>query len=350
MKRNLKLLDCTMRDGGQGLEAAYLDQMPHNTFNKAEVTELCDIFSHSNIDIIELGSIDRVEEDKKPFCTFYDIESMSANIPKAHTGGQMYIGLFRGPDTPIDAIPDFRPGLIEGIRVIIRYSEMEKSMEFCAALCKKGYKVFVQPMVTMRYTKEQLDYVIDMTNKMHAFALYFVDSYGYMMDDDVEYYYNYFNERLDPDICIGFHAHNNMDMAVSNAITFIKMADEDRKIIVDSTALGMGQGAGNLQTEVIANYLNKKLDRKYDMSSILRACEIIEKHNINDLWGYSLTKYIPTLSKAAYKYAVELRSSYGMSVSEIEGVLREIPDDLRHRHTKENTKELLRRYRLHEGE
>lgn len=339
LTNNILLLDCTMRDGGQALEVAETDKYS-NQFDKEEIVEMCSLFSKSKIDIVELGSIDRVNENKEKYCTYYDIETVSLNIPDCNNN-QMYIALYRGPDTDIEDIPEYREGLVEGVRVIIRYSELEKSLDFCASLSKKGYKVFIQPMVTARYSTEQLEYLLERANQMNAYAVYIVDSYGYMLDDDVIAYYDFFEKRLNKDIFIGFHAHNNMDMAVANALAFIKHADEDRHIIIDSTALGMGQGAGNLQTEIIARYLNGQLDRDYQMDIILQICEKVERHNLNEMWGYSLTKFVPTIYKTAYKYAVELKNHYGKRISEIDKILAAMPDEFRHRYTKENVRTLM---------
>ena len=53
---------------------------------------------------------------------------------------------------------------------------------------------------------------------------------------------------------MGFHGHNNLEMALGNTITAINEGCE----IVDATITGMGRGAGNLRTELLMIYLNKK--------------------------------------------------------------------------------------------
>lgn len=338
----IKILDCTLRDGGQGLEDADKNNIPLKYYEENEVKQIVDLYTKTNIDIVELGSLEITHESKKRFCTYKSIEEISETIPEGDHS-QMFVALFRGPDTDMDEIPDYRYGLCEGIRVILRYSELEKSIEFCAGLSRKGYKVFVQPMLTMRYTDEQLEYLVNAANEMHAYALYFVDSYGYMTEKDVNRLFAFYNSRLNPNIAIGFHAHNNMDMAVANAIAFLHNSKDKRNLIVDACAQGIGQGAGNLQTEIIAHYLNENYSKEYRIETILEICEQIEKHNINGLWGYSLTKFVPAKNKTAYKYAVTLKNKYNLSIYEIEELLSQIPEDLRHRYTEKNTEELIRR-------
>ncbi len=341
MENRIQILDCTLRDGGLGLEDASKNKISDKRFSSEDITAISDCLSRSNIDIVEIGSIEISEDDKRGFAIYQNIEKLSEAIPDNRSESQMYVGLYRGPDTPVDAIPQRRETMVDGARVIIRYSELQKSLDFCASLSKKGYKVFVQPMLTMRYTEEELDLIIREANEMGAYALYFVDSYGYMKNSDVVRFLKKYDEALDPSVRIGFHAHNNMNLAFSNALCAVDYPTE-RKLILDSCALGMGQGAGNLQTEIIASHMNEFNGSGYDMNSVLDMCEIIEPYNGDNLWGYSVTRLIPALHKTAYKYAVALRKHYGLKLSEINNILSAVPEDLRHRYTPENTEQLLR--------
>lgn len=341
MGRDIKILDCTLRDGGLGLEDAHKNNLSDVFFSQNDVDKIIDELRQSNIDIIELGSIELSNEDKTQFAIYKDIESISQKIPLERNLQQMYVGLFRGPDTPIEDIPKWNPALVDGVRVIIRYSELQKSLDFCAALSRKGYKVFVQPMLTMRYTDEELELIIKASNKMNAYALYFVDSYGYMQPQDVINYVKKYDKGLNSHIHIGFHAHNNMNMAYANAIKFLQQ-DIERSLICDACAVGMGQGAGNLQTELIIPYVQQICDIKnYDYEAILQMCEIVEKYLNPSIWGYSVIRLLPALHHTAYKYAVSLRNNYGLSYVQIERILEKMPEELRHRYTPENTKKLI---------
>lgn len=337
----IQVLDCTLRDGGLGLEDAYKNQLADLGFSETDFHAMTEHLNDSHIDIIELGSIEITEDDRRRFGIYQSIEAISEKIPADRNDDQLYVGLYRGPDTPVEDIPEWKPGMVDGARVIIRYSELQKSLDFCAELSRKGYKTFVQPMLTMRYTEEELDLIIREANAMHAYALYFVDSYGYMQEDDVLRLFKRFDEGLDKDIRIGFHAHNNMNLAFANVKTFLNYKT-DRKVIVDSCAIGMGQGAGNLQTEIIIPYLKEMGLDHYNFEAALECCEIIEKYLKVGLWGYSVTRLLPALHKTAYKYAISLRNHYGLTFAQIDKVLSGVPEDLRHRYTPENTKKLLR--------
>jgi 4-hydroxy 2-oxovalerate aldolase len=333
-------LDCTLRDGGFGLEDARIDNKSVPVFSKDDINNISLSLSNSKIDIIEIGSIEISINDKRNMAIYQNIESISNEIPVRNNSNQMYAALYRGPDTPVSDIPNWNKSYCEALRVILRYSELEKSLDFCRDLAKKNYRVFIQPMVTMRYSNNELQMLIDAANDISAYALYFVDSYGYMHEQDIKRFFSLYDKGLDASIKIGFHAHNNMNLAFSNALAFIKQ-ESDREIIIDSCCLGMGQGAGNLQTEIIVDHINKHYGASYNYDAVLAACEIIENYWGTSLWGYSLTRLLPAINKTAYKFSLALRNKYKLSFGEIHNILKNIPENYRDRYTPDSTKELL---------
>lgn len=344
MKDRIQLLECTIRDGALGLEDAWINNISKVQISKSERKELGELTASTNADIIEIGSIEISKEDKRGFNIYQNIKQASLAIPINKKPGQLYVAMFKGPDAPSKDIPEWNESLLDGVRVIIRYSELKKSLEFCELLSQKGFKVFIQPMATMRYSDQELNMLIKYANKMNAYALYFVDSYGYMMPEDILKFSHKFDQLLKPNIRLGFHAHNNMNMAFANALTFLNYKT-NRNVIIDSTASGMGQGAGNLQTEIIADYLNKQYGKEYDYKSVLALCDYVERYNKNDLWGYSVMRLIPAVHNVAYKYSVYLRKVYNLSYVEIEKtltILDTLPSEMRYRYSKDNVEKLLR--------
>jgi 4-hydroxy 2-oxovalerate aldolase len=161
-----------------------------------------------------------------------------------------------------------------------------------------------------------------------------------MAERDVIDYLKIFDKNLNDSIRIGFHAHNNMNLAFSNALAFINY-QTSRKMTVDSCLLGMGDGAGNLQTELFIDHLNKNTGTVYNYDKILEVCEIIEKYFVNIPWGYSIVNLLSSINKTSYKYSKFLRNEYFLSFTEINFILKNIPEDLRHRYTPENALRLL---------
>jgi len=343
-KGQIQILDCTLRDGGLGLYDAFLKGYSALSFNNEKQNKISSLLTKANIDIIEIGSMEISDNNNQQFAIYQNIEEISKHIPETTPSGVTFAALYRGPDTQPSAIPDYKEGLCPVVRVIIRYSELQKSLDFCAMLADKGYKVCVQPMLTMRYTEKELEQIIDASNKMSAYALYFVDSYGYMQEDDIVRFFNLYDKSLTPSIRIGFHAHNNMNLAYANYLTFLKQV-QTRNVIIDSCIMGLGQGAGNLQTELLTHDLNARFGTTYNYDAVLDACEEIEAYFSNNLCGYSVTNLLPAINRVAYKYAVDLRNKYKMSYTEINHIFSQIPESLRHRYTKENVTELLKLFK-----
>lgn len=343
MERRIQLLDSTLRDGGLGFEDAEKSGLSAQHFDEQTVQQIVNCLYRARINIIELGSIQITSENMQRFAIYQSIEDISQKILFNQDQNQMFAALYRGPDTPIEDIPEWNPSYCKAVRVILRYSELDKSLNFCEALSKKGYQVFVQPMLTMRYTEQELQQVIHSSNEMGAYAVYFVDSYGYMQDEDVVSLFKKYDSGLDPNIRIGFHAHNNMNLAFSNAKILLAQQSE-RKIIIDACALGLGQGAGNLQMEIITDYINRCYDYNYDYSAVLELCEVIEKYWVSNTWGYSLVYYLPARHRAAYKYSTALRYRYGLSYVEIDSILGSMPKELRQRYTVENVTRVIKEY------
>lgn len=341
MRFLMHILDCTLRDGGLGLEDLKNYDI-NKVFTEEQKKLIAKELTSAGIDIIELGSIEKSEIDKSQYAIYQNIEEISKNIPLGANSSN-YAALFRGPDTPYDEIPVWQKSYCKKIRVIIRYSELKKSIDFCAHLSSKGYEVCIQPMVTLRYTNEEIEYMLNEANKMNAYAVYFVDSYGYMSFEDIDRLYKMYDSKLKHEINIGFHPHNNINMAAQNVYHLLEsLADEKRNVIIDSTCLGMGQGAGNMQTEVLVHYLNEKNKNDiYKFDNILNSCDICSTLIENTLWGYSLETYLPAIYKVAYKFGIALRKKNNCSYSRIANILKNIPENMRYRYSKENYEQLL---------
>ena len=341
MSQRIQLLDCTLRDGGFEFEDASKYGMTADSFTPEVTGTLVQYLNESKIDIIELGLMERSAEDRRRFAIYQGIEDVSRIIPPSRTCGQMYTAMYRGPDAPVESIPARCSDYCDAVRVILRYSELQRSLDFCAAHARKGYKVFIQPSVTMRYSDKELLRLVAAANDMEAYALYIVDTYGYMRSRDVLRIFELYDAGLNPSVRVGFHAHNNMGLAYSNALAFLQHQTE-REIIVDSCVLGFGQGAGNLQTEVITAHMNREYAASYNYGAVMDACELMERYFVENISGYSVMHLLSALHRTAYRYSLALRKQYGFSYREINRILGHMTEELRHRCTPENIELLLK--------
>jgi 4-hydroxy 2-oxovalerate aldolase len=105
----------------------------------------------------------------------------------------------------------------------------------------------------------------------------------------------------------------------------------NRKIAVDVTVFGMGRGAGNVGTEQIMEYLNKKCDATYEISKILEIYNKYLKEIYNrDYWGYSAKYYLTAQKNINSAYAWYLSYKGISNILEMDAVLDLIPEEIRY--------------------
>ena len=165
--------------------------------------------------------------------------------------------------------------------------------------------------------------------KLEPYGVSIVDSFGYMLKADFRRYFKILDNILDQSVIIGFHSHNNMNLAFITAQDILEY-NTNRKIVIDASLYGMGRGAGNLNTELIANYYNMTLGKKYDVIKIL---DLIGKYILpikqERDWGYSPYLFITGLYHYHPNFACYLLEKHDVSVKEFEEFIHTIPDEMR---------------------
>ena len=314
-KQMVKILDCTLRDGG------YINDWD---FGKENIHKIIDNLSQANIDLIECGFFEDCEHSKdKSF--FSDLNQVNQYIsPDAKSD---YAVMTRLGKLKIDNIPIYKGSGVSGIKVTFHINEINEAMDYCKQVKSKGYKLFIQPVGTTSYTDIQLIELIHLVNEISPFAFYIVDTLGVMVKKDIDRLFYLVDHNLNQDISIGFHSHNNLQMSFSNAQELVSLNSE-RIIYVDSSVAGMGRGAGNLNTELICQYLNMSQDGKYHIEYVLTIIdEYINKIQPKSLWGYSIPYYLAAVYNTHPDYASFLINKQTLDVNSIAKILFSLPMD-----------------------
>lgn len=342
----IELLDCTLRDGGFLLEDLFLSRGIKLHFKKTFIDKFIIAMISSNMNYLEIGSIENIDEDQIHFTKFKSVLNAEKNLLSNKNKRQITIALMlKGPEIELSKFPDPRTSKIGLIRVIIRYSELQKSIEYCEKLAHLGWSIAIQPMATQRYKVKELKMLIDLANKIKANSLYIVDSYGNFDQKSILGIFNLYDSLLNKSIRIGLHLHNNNQLAYSNVIRILGQKTP-RRLIIDGSIMGMGLGSGNLQTEVITNHINKFHRGKVNFGYILDACELLSPLWKKQVWGYSTEMFIPTINKIAYKYASALRFNYSLSYRDIYENLNKLDEGKIHQYTEENLISLMNDYEI----
>lgn len=330
------ILDCTLRDGG------YINEWK---FGERTIKKVISNLAHSKIDIIECGFIEEKDFDKNK-ALFNNVERIREYIePKREN--VLYVGMIAQPYISIDKITECDGTSIDGIRVTFHENEVEEALSYGKLLMEKGYKVFIQPVGTTSYSDSNLLKLVQRVNILKPYAFYLVDTLGIMYKNDLLRMFHLIDNNLDEHIAIGFHSHNNLQLSFSNAQELL-MLHTKRNIIIDSSVFGMGRGAGNLCTELVAHYINENIEQKYDIIPLL---EIVDEHLSNFFietkWGYSIPYYLAAVNQCHPNYASNLLNKQTISVKAINSILKQIPKEKRDIYDKYYIEELYIKYQSH---
>ncbi len=330
---SIQILDCTLRDGG------YVNKWK---FGKGSIPNILQKLTSAQIDWIECGFLKNQFYDKDT-TLFSSIEQAEEWIPEDRRNSQ-YVLMINYGEYPIEQLPKYCGGAIKGLRITFHKKNMEQALDYCKAVCEKGYQVFVQPMVTIKYNDYELIELITSVNEMKPYALYIVDSFGVMRKKDLLRMYYLIDHNLSAEIKLGYHSHNNMQLAFSNAQALSEL-NTRRALIIDTTILGMGRGAGNLNTELFVEYCNDNNEKKYPITPLLEAIdEEINRIYSRHYWGYSLPHYLSACHNCHPNYATYLAEKNTLNIESIHNILCQLTDEKKEVFYKEYIEQLYMNY------
>lgn len=311
---DIKILDCTLRDGG------YINEW---NFGNSNIKKIIRSLEDANIDIVECGFIRDVNYDNN--ISVYASVKQMAEVIAPKKKDVLYAVMIEYHNHVEDRIPQYDGLSADIIRVTFRRNEWAGAKLVIRDLIMKGYKVCVQPVGTVSYDDESLLNLIKDVNELKPYAFYLVDTLGVMYRHEMRRFYYLIDNNLSRDISLGFHSHNNLQMSFANAQEMIRMARQ-RSIIVDASCYGMGRGVGNLATELFADYINNNIGQKYSLLPILNIVDtyLMPIYAVQR-WGYDLPYFLAATVKCHPNYASYLMSKDTLSIEKIEKLLSLIP-------------------------
>ena len=308
--KEIRVLDCTLRDGG------YCNDCQ---FGFENTKFIIDSLLRSGVDIIECGFLTQKVAYKQGVTRFNTLEQVKEVLPQDRQGKTFVILMDYGA-CDVETIPDWDGSSVDGIRVTFHKKDMLPALEQCRRLKEKGYKTFLQPMVALRYTDAEYLELIRLANEVGPYAFYLVDSFGTMKRKDMLRFFYMIEHNLREDIVIGFHSHNNLQLAYANAQTLVDL-QTSRSLILDSSIMGMGRGAGNLNSELFLEYLNDNAGGQYRVKPLLRVIDrVLNDFYQQNQWGYSLPNYLSASHNAHPNYALFLTEKNTLTVEDIDRI------------------------------
>jgi 4-hydroxy 2-oxovalerate aldolase len=291
----LKVLDCTIRDGGL---------MNNHKFDDQVVKTVYTACVEAGIDYMELGYkasrkiVVPGEHGAWKYCTEEDMRRIVGDNP---TGLKLTVMAdAERTDYHEDILPKSQ-SVIDMVRVATYISQIPTALEMVKDAHDKGYETTVNLMAVSTVPEYELNEGLELLARSETKAVYVVDSFGTLYSEQVEHlvrkYLQYCKAAGKE---VGMHAHNNLQLGFANTIEAIVLGAN----MLDATMAGLGRGAGNCPMELLIGFLHNP---KYNLLPVLRCVQdTIEPLRSKLLWGfdlpYMLTGFLNEHPRAAIKF------------------------------------------------
>ncbi len=304
VRNDLKVLDATIRDGGLCNNFEFTDEF---------VTELYKTNIKSGVDYMEFGyraskkMFDPKEFGKWKFCDEEDIRKIvGENVSDMKISVMADVGRC---DFKEDFIPKSE-SVIDMVRVACYIHQIPAAVEMVEHFHALGYETTCNIMAISQAKTEDIEEALDMLGNSGVDVIYLVDSYGSLYPEtaaELAKIYLEAGEKYGKSI--GFHAHNNQNLAFANTIETMSYGVS----YLDATAMGMGRGAGNCAMELLLGFLKNP---KYNLYSLLTFIEnyMLPLKASGVQWGYDiqymLTGQLNRHPRAAMAFTADNRTDY----------------------------------------
>lgn len=335
--RKLTVLDVTLRDGGC---------VNDFNFGQSYMEKILAAQEASGVEIIEMGYIDEAKGSECGRTQYINERVIPQYILKHKKPGVTYVAMMDYGKYNIDNLRARTPDGIDGIRMAFHKKNALDVIKLGRAIIDKGYQFYIQPMITMRYTDAELLEFISIVNKNlpDASGFYIVDSFGEMRPNDMSRMLNLLDHNLIQSMTLGFHSHNNLQMSYSNAIEMLRFPT-NRDLMLDCSIMGMGKGAGNLNTELILEHLNLYYGKNYQISPLLDVIDkVINQLHSEFYWGYSPEYYLSAANQCTPSYASHFYNKHMLPIDQVSEMLRMIAPEKKISFDKDYAEEIYRKY------
>ena len=295
-REKIKVLDCTIRDGGL---------INNHDFSLKFVRAVYKALSEAGIDYMEIGYknskklFNPKEFGKWKFCDDEDIHAVIDGI-ESNTKISVMADVDR---VEMEDIGLRKDSPVSMIRVASYVKDIDKAIYMVNKFHDLGYETTVNIMAISKALDNELTECFQqLENECAADIVYIVDSNGALYQETTEFLIKKAKGIIKSKE-IGFHAHNNQQLAFGNTIeAIIHNAN-----YLDSTVYGLGRAAGNCPTELLLGFLKNP---KYDIRPIL---DLISQEFIplreKIEWGYIIPHAITGILDEHPRAAIKLRES-----------------------------------------
>lgn len=278
VRSDIKILDATIRDGGLCNNFEFSDEF---------VSALYKMNVRSGVDYMEFGykasknMFNESDYGKWKFCNEEDIRAIVGDNPS-----DMKIAVMADVgrcDYKTDFIPK-KDSVIDMVRVACYIHQIPAAIDMIEHFHALGYETSCNIMAISQVSLDQLSQALEMLSATNVDVIYLVDSFGSLYPESATEFAKFYLKAVEgTNKKIGFHAHNNQNLAFANTIETLSYGVS----YLDATVQGMGRGAGNCAMELLITFLKNP---KYNVYYLL---EFIEKYMLplkaNGVhWGFDI--------------------------------------------------------------
>ncbi len=299
---NFKILDCTLRDGGYYTLWDFENELVNTYFES---------FNHLPVHYLELGY--RSPELEGYLGEFFYCPSYLLQQIRKLSNKKLVVIINEKDIRPIHVDYLLEPcrGMIDMIRIAVDPNNFDRALFLAEEIKKRNFEIGfnVMYMSTWQENKQFLHEVSNVNGLADYF--YMVDSFGGVYPEDVRMIYGIIKEKVSSKI--GFHGHNNLELALINTLTAIECGVD----IVDSTVTGMGRGAGNLKTELLLTVLNSKRKMEVEFNKLMQVVDSFTKLEGEYQWGTNMPYMVSGANSLPQKNVMEWVSTRYYSFNSI---------------------------------
>lgn len=303
MSRFVRVVDTTLRDG--------MHSVAHQ-FTPAQMAQIAAALDAAGIDTLEVSHGDglggsSIQYGRAAATDREDLEAVSAVLTRTKLAVLLLPGI--GVKEDLDMAADLGATVA---RVATHVTEADISEQHMGLAKKRGMEVVGFLMMAHMASIEGMVHNAKLMEQYGADCVYVVDSAGYMLPPEVRERVTALREAL---TCrVGFHAHNNLGLAIGNTLAALEAGAE----VVDASLRAMGAGGGNAPTETLIAVLHRLgFETGVDLYKVMDAAKLVDPFKFQPkegpdatlMLGYAgvYSSFLLHTARAAERFGVDAR-------------------------------------------
>ncbi len=257
--QTLQIVDTTLRDGSHAVR---------HSFTAQQTAQIAARLDRCGLPIVEVSHGDGLGGSSYTYGfskedPFVLIEAAAKSVSRAKIAVLLLPGI--GTIADLERAQDCGASVV---RVATHCTEADISAQHIGAAKQMG--MMAVGFLMMAHMLDP-DGIAEQAKKMEAYGADYInlaDSAGALLPEQVKARIE--AVRAAVNIPVGFHAHNNLSLAIANSLSAIDAGAS----YIDATLRGLGAGAGNTQLEVLSGVLQRKgIETGLDFYGLIDASE-----------------------------------------------------------------------------